>query len=639
MQSYYPKYPYEPVRDRDNEQAFKKIGTPRHEDLIHVPSMWMLNINSNIVVTAGYRPLSADFVKSIELQEEDLKQLSASVTDNTLTTVRLTDLGGRTLLFNLEENQTYFELEQKVKELKTLPGNRCESGVYIAWKQPDGIDRKIGPHDWPKILRQANSLFIDLSIVVKPKTEGIDDNPPRITQQPDNKNFSKESIPPFLDWPSAFKDDGPAEKEFSFRCLELVEKQMKSETLPEYETTGPIDETFTSSKYFDSLAISTSKDIQMSPIIAGHIQLPSQVGQSPKTFHQTLVQSKHAGLKEKSQEFINVVLETLKLFVADVDCSSMLAKVWGAMASLLAITERLRDTEAYAPDPKEYQDRAWKGPKTGSRTWRVRAQPFWYLDPGELKVPLPVPDPDGKLVASLRKCRWCKRGKPFNDPNSALEHLRSHVSNFSFVRGEPRNPKSDLPPEIDTLKDWIHNDDQVILELALSKAVLILEQATLTARSILDQLRELVDGVKKEDGYMSELYKIPRNLLDTLHRLIVFYMAVERSLHFLEKDYRTLKRAIRNDKVLENAAELGVLQRFSDGIRRPLMRARADLCFMARSSTPHDYWKRMSLGPQYICAWFMRRLIVQPLDNSKTVADLYRDYLSTLVSPPFQRSF
>jgi len=640
MQSYYPKYPYEPVRDRDDEQAFRKIGNAHNDNLIHIPSIWMLNINSNIVVTAGYRPLSSEFVKSIEVQEEELKYLTSSVEDNTLTAVRLTDLGGRVLLFKLQEIRSYFEVEQRLRELRMLPGNRSDAGLQVAWKTPDGVDRKIGPHNWPRLLQQKN-LFIDLSVVDEKIKEDMNESPPQEIQQIQPLGFPDNSVPPFFDWPNTSKDGESllgvttATTNRSLHCLDLVERKMKTECLPSYETLGPVDETFTSTKYYDSLSTKTSKDILANALFEVGGMSSSKAAPLYETFHQSIIKSKRIGLEEEIKSFVSIVHETLKLFVSDVDHTTMLRKVWGAMSKLLDATERLSNTEPCAPDFQEYLDPVWKGPLTGKRSWRIRipSPPFSGLDASKPSIALP--ESDGRLVQSLRKCKRCKWRTPFNDPNDALEHLRGHISRISRSAGEPHDAKLTPLLETDRLKDWIRNDDQGIIELGLAKAVLILEQGTLAARSILDQLKEVVDGVRKEDGHKSDLYTFPEKLLETLHRLIVFYLAVERSLHFTEEGFNILEKDKRGEKFPNNWNRIVIaLERFSDDVRRPLSKARVDLCRMASSSNPNDYWKRMSLGPQYISTWFMRRLIVQPLDKGKTVADLYRDYLSTLVSLP-----
>lgn len=58
-------YAYEPVRERDAEQAYRKYGSPRSKRLIYVPSIWMMNIGVDVVVTCGHRPLGESFIRCL----------------------------------------------------------------------------------------------------------------------------------------------------------------------------------------------------------------------------------------------------------------------------------------------------------------------------------------------------------------------------------------------------------------------------------------------------------------------------------------------------------------------------------------------------------------------------------------------
>jgi hypothetical protein len=638
MQSYYP---YEPVQDRDKEQAFRRFRNAQDDSCVHVPSMWMLNICSNVVVTAGYRPLSTEFVESIEVLRENLSQLGTSIKDNTLTAIRLTDWSGRVLLYRLDENQTYFEMEQKLRELKFLPGSdRCETRLKLVW-ETQGSTRTVAPHDWPHILHQTDCLFIDLSVVDDKKTQGSDDETAlQHLQQAKASLFPTDSVPPFFHWRNATMatdnspDSIPADIKRSLRCLDLVEKAMKSESLVKYETTGPVDETFTSTNYYDSLSTDTVENIQRS--LLSQDDSSSRAGLSYGTLHQNIVESQRIELKSKTKDFVGIVHDTLKLFVSDVNHTTMLRKIWGAMANIVATTGRLRSTEACTSDVKEFLDCDWKGPITGERVWRIRIPPKSSSGSVQSQSYFPLTQSDDKIFTSLRKCKRCRRETPFDDPNEALDHLRSHFS--EITPEEPSESESVQTPQSNRMKDWLRNDDQAMLETTLAGAITLLAEASNLACGLLDQLKELVDGVRKEDGKISELYTFPRKLLETLHRLIIFYLAVERSLHFTEKSFGEWRSLRRNEELPYTKGGLDVLKRFSDGVRRPMVKARLDLCYMGRSSNPWDYWKRLSLGPEYICAWFMRRLIVKPLQKSMTIADMYREYLSTLVCPDYSKN-
>jgi hypothetical protein len=71
---------------------------------------------------------------------------------------------------------------------------------------------------------------------------------------------------------------------------------------------------------------------------------------------------------------------------------------------------------------------------------------------------------------------------------------------------------------------------------------------------------------------------------------------------------------------------------FGKGVLQALATARKELCSMAKSPEPVNVFERLSLSPEYVCGWYMRRLIVKPLQNHMTVSDMYREYLSTIVS-------
>jgi hypothetical protein len=53
---------------------------------------------------------------------------------------------------------------------------------------------------------------------------------------------------------------------------------------------------------------------------------------------------------------------------------------------------------------------------------------------------------------------------------------------------------------------------------------------------------------------------------------------------------------------------------------------------MVKPETSLDPMQGLSLGSEYICAWLMRRLLVKPLENRMSIGEMYREYLSTIVS-------
>ncbi|KAJ4295018.1 hypothetical protein N0V90_007026 [Kalmusia sp. IMI 367209] len=490
---------------------------------------------------------------------------------------------------------------------------------------------KVTPVNWPIIIQQKNVIFLDISVV----EEFAENTPSAFSWLTHHEELIKISVPPFYHWPSASEksddrlDSLSADVRHAIRCLEQVEKSMLNETLPEFDTGGPVDRTFTSTKYYESLPEDTFEDIEQSLLSRVRLQ-DSGAGKFHRTHHQNIIHNQSSKLAHKAHEFMRVVHDTLCLFVGDVDKCALLRKVWGAMANVSAIIGRLQKHPACDSDPKEYSDPGWKTTKTGTRSWRIRTPTisYTYSNQGATKFDLPLPDNDKEFGDAVKKCRRCAREAPFDSPTAALEHLRNHVVAEATKQGG--SASSSFVKGTEELKDWVRNDDQALLESTIAGACTILHRATDEARVIYEQLYELANGVRNDQGELSDLYTFPRKLLETLHRLLVFYFAVERSLYYTEEDFdRTKKGGSLEDYPYSNLG-LEVLNRFSDSVKSPLLQARVELCEMVRSQTPNDYSERISWGPESISSWLMRRLIVKPLEKSMTVGDMYREYLTTL---------
>jgi hypothetical protein len=240
MQSYYP---YETVRERDEEQAYRKFGNENSKALIHVPNLWVLNVSDRFVVTCGHQPLSKDFVKSIETIPVDL--IPSQKTRNGNTSIRLTDWTGRKLFFSTHECRSYFQMEQKLKEMEALCAwsgtSTNNNSLQLAWDRGDGKRELVTPEVWSTVVRSDKSLFIDLiSLNVQEAKSLRSEIAPRGTS-----SSSPDRIPSFFQWPHASRYEQSLEKDASdssvpieekrlTRCLELAEKAMLTEVLESY---------------------------------------------------------------------------------------------------------------------------------------------------------------------------------------------------------------------------------------------------------------------------------------------------------------------------------------------------------------------------------------------------------------------
>ncbi|KAF2706021.1 hypothetical protein K504DRAFT_460110 [Pleomassaria siparia CBS 279.74] len=639
MQSYYP---YEPVKERDMEQVFKKSGNGSSNNIIQVPSLWMMNIGTHAVVTCGYRPLSNDFVKSITLLQEDFKSL-ATTKGNGVLNIRLTDWSGRVLLYAPAECRSYFEMEQKIRELMRYPRKEADTPTLkLAWNTKLG-KKKVTPGTWVKLLKSGPLVFIDLSTMYEKEAKKLDDDiDSQEASQPLGKKKSTTLIPPFFYWPVSVKvqtelngtsipsgenentapglnnkpsESLPPEIQRSTQCMETVEKAMLTEVIGEYDTQHLVDREFTTTKFYLSLPEETLEVVQTCLDNLSQSKATAGMDRLGLTMHQFIIETQCSTLAVKTSNLVETIKDTLMLFDLDVNKSPMLRKLWGAMKNVVNIAIQVeKRCFAYKPDPNEYTDPEWKSAKTGNRKWSIRT-PTVVSGVG-IRQHVYLPDGNAEFVEVLRRCRFCRHHRIYTDPQAALNHLEEHI---------PANitTKQDL-------KSWIRNDGEALVEDVNAGYLAIITQTSEAALSLLSETKQLADGVQIEEGIMSELYTLPHELAKTLRKLIVFYLAIERAFHHTEICFdRDLTDMQRWDVPFSDLG-LGVLQRFCESGKSSLLIARNELCNMARSPVPDDISKRLVLGPEYICSWFMRRLLVKPLNNSMTAADVYREYLLTL---------
>jgi hypothetical protein len=628
MQSYYP---YEPVRERDAEQAYRKFGNDHSGKIIHVPNFWMMNIGSSVVVTCGRQPLSAEMVKSITTVEEEIKLLGAQDgSKDTLTRVRLTDWDGRVFIFPLDTCRSYFQLEQRAKELRyTACASMYGKPIRLQQTTPRGV-MTADPRTWKSIIQRTDVVFIDLATADEKETNGPQDSLSTMTVD------SSISVPPFFHWPHGTTDTAvrvnrkvpisvPTYTPGPMSCLEHAEKVMMSEVLEDYETINAVDKTFTSTVYYQGLPEQSYDDLCTRIKSFRSTTVGVKLSEPCSTHHQTIIKNQCTEIAEQATDFFKVVHATIALFVSDVDKSSMLRKVWGAMA---VIIERAVEIQHRGAQDLDSDD-----------AWSIRNPVRDSL----LLSALPA-GADADFVRSVKRCRKCRSIGAFDSQTAAFEHLRKHMkttpppgeevtsSTFRDTSQPAQNPISDAH-----LKDWVLDMNQHSLEETNEGALKILTLACETARDLFVQAKQLARGVQNEDGQMSPLYKLPHQLIEAFRNICVFYMATERALHHTEetyKEYASLVDERNDDRLPYSKGGLDVLKRFGDSARQSLLISRHELCWQVRSDPPLDVFSHLSVGPEYVCAWLMRRLLVQPLDKRMTVGDMYREYVSTIVSTP-----
>jgi hypothetical protein len=632
MQSYYA---YEDVRERDSEQAYKKFGNTQSNKLVYVPNMWMMNISTNVVVTCGHKPLAEEMIKSIVIVEEDVRELgTTNIKKANLTNIRLTDWDSRVHLYQLDACRSYFQMEQKLRDLRTCAGSRVRpKSLLVAWESSEGRT-VITPKSWNTIIKRTHQIFIDLVALdekdarkfqMKPKTQDV------------YLSWSVATVPPFFHWPFATdKEDmepwngsqgiDVSDTSYTLQCLELTEKAMLRETLDSDNTTNEVDESFTSTAFYKTIPEDTHDHVTVQ-----FTNLASSTHHaSNHSYHANLLVGQRASIVEKTTKLWDIVQATMRLFVSDTEFNRgiILRKVWGAMGRVHNFAAEVQTRgEAELDSARSTESKARK-----SRTDTAG----WYIRDGRQRS-LPLVDADKNFKHSLRHCRQCRSRSAFDTYEVAINHVRSHAKSQAGTEQAPSGVRQFSPPSVTVelnYDDWVVEARQLKLEETNDGALKILTQSCEDVVQLLLQITELADGVRNEDGEKSDLYKFPRKLHEAFRQVVVFYLAIERALHYTDKRCQNSpnEKYDQSDDPPYSERGLEVLKRFAKGAQQSVALARQELCNMVMPDTFPDVMKGLSLGPEYVCGWLMRRLLVKPLEEHMAIGDMYREYMSKIVS-------
>ena len=391
---------------------------------------------------------------------------------------------------------------------------------------------------------------------------------------------------------------------------------MLSQVLSEYSLFGAvIEKAFTSTEYYRNLPQSTAEEVKSS---FQALKSGTKAGNTPDkkycSSHGTRLARYQKTIVERAVELYAMKCKTFALFVDDHN-NTLLCKSWGAMQSVCSISELVSGWAPQVSTPMSASASA--DPPSAKRRWFV-LQDFSEKDASK---------PAQALQNSFERCWKCRSAVGYTTSQEASLHVQKHLKRMS-TKGV-----SNLDPG-DSIVDY----NQLRLEVWTKGCADILSKACQEAQQLYDSTKELSDGVMNEDGQMSKLYTLPRSLLDAFRQLVVFYFAVERAMFYTQETLKddAIKIGDQNlgsiDGVPFSKNDLHVISMFGRGVSQALATARKELCSMAKSPEPSNAFERLSLSPEYVCGWYMRRLIVKPLQNHMTVSDMYREYLSTIVS-------
>ncbi|KAI4630423.1 hypothetical protein J4E80_001358 [Alternaria sp. BMP 0032] len=555
-------YPYESVRERDEEQSYKRFGNDPMNNIVHVPSLWIINIGSTAIVTYGHETLPIAMKNSIDIVEEDIRHLGRqSLMKNTLTKIHITNRDGSSLIYPIGDFRSYFQLESRILHSNpSLEGPLVGEGINLKVEDVNG-GTMAGAGNWKSIVSRAAQL---VSITITIPYDQIRDGRHEEASTAESAAVGPPTcVPPFFHWLQSKTNDlshrsgkpvvlGTTGKDRSIACLDYVEKLMTSRSL--VRSTSPVEDAFTSTNYYHSLPETVCEGVSTRRSELQELVKATPLPESGSINHKMIVTTHCRKILTRSVEFLDTVCKTLGLFVDDLDSSSMLRKLSGALQNIHQQVTTIAQRGAVEPDPEEYTNSDWKHPDMLN-----------------------------------------------NHPDAGI-------------------------PSFEELQDWIINSVQYRRELTNASALVILTHASEIGKDFLIRAKELAEGVQNEDGQLSSLYTLPQELIHAFQKILIYYLAIERALHENEKTYG-LDPRFQDSRKLTNdpysSRDVGVLRRFGFQARRSLRKARFLFCDMGRPELPLNLRKHLSLGPEYVSLWFMRRLLMKPLEQSKTIGDMY----------------
>lgn len=640
-------YPYEPVRDRDEEQSYRRFDDTRSENIIHVPNIWFMIMGSSHVVSCGHVPLSKEMTNSMAIIQENIKKLGVQpVADNDLTMIKFSDWGEREFIFPLSTCRSYFQMEAKVRMIGYIFNNKSlDAEIHLQQRSRDS-NCSLTPNMWRDITMRNDLLSINLVVAGDKETGQTGSHITAAYSAYDSNRSRPVSVPPFFHWPQhgagkAVKNDKDATSvddssaQQPSRCLEQVGKALMTTILEARTTTNAVDHTFTSTSYYESLPKATYADACADFANLKRRCEAVEKGVPSSTFHENMINGQRTSIVNRSTEFFNLSCMITKLFLSDTDESGVMSKLWGVM---IKIQQHVAKLEKYKPRSRESGKDAVPREddvETTGNSWLIRPM----AKPSLLSFPESRPE----LSKSIAACKTCKRLHSFRSQEDALRHLQRHTNHESESgkrqkATEPDGLQGEQIPAEDVAmdpqaKDWVMASTEFWHEQTNAGALAILTKACTLAKNIMEQAQQLMAGVQNEDGQMSELYTLPKELSEAFRHIIVFFMATERALDDADKahghEYR-FKDAYERSILPYADRGLDVLERFEAGAMRSLRVARARLCEMASPPQPRRVMEHLSRGPQYICGELMRGLLLKPLEKRETVGDLYREYISRL---------
>lgn len=151
-------------RERDINQAASKLPNVPEEFCFHVPQLWCLVIDGDLLITAARLPFKKFLDESIKVMTKPVIDSQSISTPDSRSVLQIDNDGCCLWFLPLEDCETWFSFTSNFIEHTII----FDDTFDVLYK-----DHPIGPHNWSKVIDQARKSSMRLFLARKKRPKGL----------------------------------------------------------------------------------------------------------------------------------------------------------------------------------------------------------------------------------------------------------------------------------------------------------------------------------------------------------------------------------------------------------------------------------------------------------------------------------
>ncbi|KAJ9659366.1 hypothetical protein H2201_007391 [Coniosporium apollinis] len=627
LQAYYS---YESTFERDNEQALRKHSDNPSTNIIHVPQLWALKLGE-VDRPASIKPFN---VLNPKIATTDDVQEVEQIVREQYNPTSFANKDHQAMVSDLDHLE-----ESDFQEFLNQVGNGSKRIFDIEIReQRASMDADTDSN--PSGEEEHHRSLFDTGKVNSGGPAIVDAPASQLSEPVQQQTPIQPQVPPFLMWAETeLKSSSPEpnstldptvglklEEGILSHNVGRVQKRLETEPLKfgRHGDVHEIERGFVDTKFYNAMRQKDYQDLQavmpvttanLRDLLDQEIALVSQATGS--TWYRALEHATRAIVVFHKIEVHSLFLQyteslrhLIELFVPEKHSDSITRKCWGSIYSLALILNKadVRPHSRSSDDPIK-------------STWTIR-----NFDPGsKLFKKLQLQKPP----VGFHKCKRCQDHAGFDAPEQALQHLEEkHFRSQTSARAKLGSFAAGVSPS-DLVFRIIDTADVPVVTKYMFLGEL-LESCVETMSFLIRNARRIVYGVATRDGTKSPRYGLPGSLLDCFRHVVTFVLAAQRAAAYIDSKSQEWDNSQWWPHIEDLCKAQGVLFDFAERAATAMIESRKDLCQMVQTGRKEESLGNIALGPEFVLAWVMRRLVVKPILDGSKATDLYGNFFTKL---------